>query len=59
LAGGLNRPKLQVNPNNPGDNPLAMKKLGKTAHSLNLGELAEDIKAETRTRLMDLYKKYQ
>jgi len=59
LAGGLNRPKLQVNPNNPGDNPLAMKKLGKSAHSLNLGDLAEDIKSETRTRLMDLYKSYK
>jgi len=37
-AGGLNKPKLQVNPNNKADNPLAMKSLGHTAHTLNLGD---------------------
>lgn len=57
ISGGLNGPKLQVNPNNMGDNPLAMQKLGKTAHSLNLGAVAENAKIETETRLMDLYKR--
>lgn len=39
MSGGLNKPHQQINPNNPGDNPLAMKKLGKTSSpSLNLEE---------------------
>lgn len=59
LSGGLNGPKRQVNPNNPADNPLAMKKLGKTAHSLNLDEAMQEVEQETRSRLMDLYKRYQ
>jgi hypothetical protein len=42
LSGGLNGPKLQVNPNNPGDNPLAMGDLGRSAHSLNLGRTDEE-----------------
>ena len=58
LSGGLNGPKKQVNPNNMGDNPLAMPALGKTAHSLNLGKVAEDIKEETENRLWNLFKKY-
>ena len=38
-AGGLNKQKLQVNPNHPGDNPLAMGKLGKfSAPAVNIGE---------------------
>jgi len=57
LAGGLNGPKTQVNPNNPGDNPLAMPGLGKTAHSLNLGAVAEDVEQQLENRLMDLYKR--
>jgi len=43
-AGGLNKPKLQVNPNNKADNPLAMKSLGDTAHTLNLGDSDDDIR---------------
>jgi hypothetical protein len=42
LSGGLNGRKLQVNPNNPGDNPLAMGDLGRSAHSLNLGRTDEE-----------------
>jgi hypothetical protein len=42
LSGGLNGRKLQVNPNNPGDNPLAMGDLGRSAHSLNLGKVDEE-----------------
>ncbi len=57
LAGGLNGPKTQVNPNNMGDNPLAMPGLGKTAHSLNLGAVAEDVEQQLENRLMDLYKR--
>jgi hypothetical protein len=57
LAGGLNGPKTQVNPNNMGDNPLAMPGLGKTAHSLNLGAVAEDVEQQMENRLMDLYKR--
>ena len=36
ISGGLNGPKRQINPNNPGDNPLAMTGLGK--NTLNLEE---------------------
>jgi hypothetical protein len=57
LSGGLNGPKLQSNPNNMGDNPLAMRRLGKTASpSLNLGDMAESVEKESTTRLWDLYK---
>jgi hypothetical protein len=42
LSGGLNGRKLQVNPNNPGDNALAMGDLGRSAHSLNLGKVDEE-----------------
>ena len=51
VSGGLNGPKKQVNPNNPGDNPLAMKSLGTTAHSLNLEETVEK-------KLFDFYQYY-
>ena len=38
-SGGLNRQKIQANPNNPADNPLAMGKLGKmSAPAVNIGE---------------------
>jgi len=58
LAGGLNGPKLQVNPNNPGDNAMAMTDLGKrAAASVNLGAIAEQIEHEEQTRLLDLYRK--
>jgi hypothetical protein len=58
LAGGVNGPKLQSNPNNPGDNPLAMKTLGTHASpNLNLGAIAEQIEQETENRLLDLYRK--
>lgn len=50
ISGGLNRPKNQVNPNNPGDNPLAMKNLGKTAINL------ED---SIKEGLNNLYKQYK
>jgi hypothetical protein len=60
LAGGLNGPKLQSNPNNMGDNPLAMGRLGKHASpNLNLGAVAEDIEQKLENRLMDLYKRIQ
>ena len=58
LSGGLNGQKLQSNPNNMADNPLAMRDLGKGPYKqLNLGKVSEDIKVETETRLMDLYKR--
>jgi hypothetical protein len=53
LAGGLNGPKRQINPNNMGDNPLAMRELGRTAHSLNLGESSNDV-----STLWNLYKQF-
>jgi hypothetical protein len=60
LGGGLNGPKLQSNPNNMGDNPLAMGRLGKHAGpNLNLGAVAEDIEQKLENRLMDLYKRIQ
>jgi hypothetical protein len=60
LAGGLNGPKLQVNPNNPADNPLSMRKLGQhSSSSLNLGSEADNLKEQTERRLMDLYKEFQ
>jgi hypothetical protein len=58
LSGGLNGPKKQANPNNMGDNPLAMHKLGqKASPSLNLGDVAESVEKETTSRLWNLYKK--
>jgi hypothetical protein len=58
ISGGLNGPKLQVNPNNMGDNPLAMRNLGKgPSGQVNLGAMAEDIEQKLETRLMDLYKR--
>lgn len=60
LSGGLNGPKKQVNPNNPGDNPLAMKSLGKSSSpAVNLEQVAEDIEAQEKQRLWDLYKRYE
>jgi hypothetical protein len=60
LSGGLNGPKLQVNPNNMGDNPLAMSRLGHTSSpSLNLGDIAESVGKESTTRLWDLYRDYK
>jgi len=59
LAGGLNGPKLQVNPNNMGDNPLAMRSLGKgPSGQVNLGKVAENIKTEAENRLWELYQRY-
>jgi hypothetical protein len=58
VSGGLNSPKLQSNPNNMGDNPLAMGRLGtKASPNLNLGAVAEDIEQKLENRLMDLYKR--
>jgi len=59
VSGGLNGPKLQSNPNNMGDNPLAMRNLGSRGASgqLNLGAMAEDIEQKLENRLMDLYKR--
>jgi hypothetical protein len=58
VSGGLNGPKLQVNPNNMGDNPLAMRNLGKgPSGQVNLGAVAEDIEQKLENRLMDLYKR--
>ena len=60
LAGGLNGPKLQVNPNNPADNPLSMRTLGQhSSSSLNLGSEADNLKEETERRLMDLYQRFE
>jgi hypothetical protein len=59
LSGGLNGPKLQVNPNNAGDNPLAMVGLGKkSSPALNLGAIAEGVSDETERKLMNLYRKF-
>jgi len=61
MSGGLNGPKMQVNPNNMGDNPLAMRNLGSKGASgqINLGAMAEDIEQKLENRLMDLYKRIQ
>jgi hypothetical protein len=60
MSGGVNGPKRQVNPNNPGDNPLAMKRLAqRPSGQVDLGAVAEGIEKETQTRLWNLYKKYQ
>ena len=60
IAGGLNGPKLQVNPNNMADNPLAMRNLGSRGASgqVNLGRMAEGVKAEAENRLWELYQRY-
>jgi len=58
VSGGLNGPKLQSNPNNPGDNPMAMRKLGvKASPNLNLGAMAEQVELETHQKLLDLYRR--
>jgi LysM repeat protein len=59
VSGGLNGPKLQSNPNNMADNPLAMRNLGSRGASgqLNLGAMAEDVEQRLENRLMDLYKR--
>jgi hypothetical protein len=58
IAGGLNGPKLQVNPNNAGDNPLAMGDLGrKSSPAVNLGAMAEQVQRESEDRLLELYKR--
>jgi hypothetical protein len=58
LSGGLNGPKLQVNPNNMADNPLAMKDLGKgPSGQVNLGAIAEQVELEDQQRMLDLYRK--
>jgi Protein of unknwon function (DUF3008) len=61
VSGGLNGPKLQSNPNNMADNPLAMRNLGSRGASgqLDLGAMAEDIEQKLENRLMDLYKRIQ
>ena len=49
MSGGLNKQKRMSNPNNPADNPLAMKKLGKMPGAqLNIEEakIAESLEAE-------------
>jgi hypothetical protein len=51
LSGGLNGPKRQANPNNPADNPLAMKALGKKGS----GQLNLD---EAENSLWSLYKRF-
>ena len=57
LAGGLNGPKLQSNPNNPGDNPLAMRRLGRHAGpNLDLGAVVEQVERESEDRLLALYR---
>ena len=53
ISGGLNGPKRQVNPNNPGDNPLAMTKL-------NRGPGAQvDVTEQVKNHLESLYQKYK
>ena len=58
LAGGLNGPKKQVNPNNMADNPLAMPDLGKGPYKqINLESIAEEVEQDDQQRLLDLYRK--
>lgn len=60
LAGGLNGPKRQINPNNLADNPLAMSNLGKApSGQINLGAMSEQVIADEERRLLDLYKRIQ
>jgi len=54
ISGGLNGQKRQINPNNPGDNPLAMAGIGK--NSLNLEESEEDTSV---SHLEALYKEFK
>jgi hypothetical protein len=55
IAGGLNGPKLQVNPNNPGDNPLAMQDIKN--NTVNLGE--SELEETSASHLMELYKEFK
>lgn len=52
ISGGLNGPKRQINPNNKGDNPLAMTGLGK--NTLNLEE-----SDSVESHLQKLYKEFK
>lgn len=56
LSGGLNKRHMQINPNNPADNSMAMSKLGR-AHSGQI-QLGEE-EAKIKEGLVNLYKKYQ
>jgi hypothetical protein len=56
ISGGLNGPKRQINPNNPGDNPMAMTGIGKD--TLNMSQQVsegEDVKSHLET----LYKEFK
>jgi len=56
ISGGLNGPKKQINPNNPGDNPMAMTGIGKD--TLNMSQQVsegEDVKSHLET----LYKEFK
>jgi hypothetical protein len=56
MAGGLNGPKRQVNPNNPGDNPRAMPALGlRGSAQINIeeGELAQSLRAQFESFVQD------
>jgi len=55
IAGGLNGPKLQVNPNNMGDNPLAMQHMKN--NTVNLGE--SELEETSASHLMELYKEFK
>jgi hypothetical protein len=62
LSGGLNGPKQQSNPNNAGDNPLAMPRLGQhSSPNLNLGiqKDEKEINEEVERGLRELYKRYK
>ena len=62
LSGGLNGPKQQSNPNNPGDNPIAMPRLGQhSSPNLNLGiqKDEKEINEEVERGLRELYKRYR
>jgi hypothetical protein len=62
LSGGLNGPKQQSNPNNPGDNPIAMSRLGQhSSPTLNLGiqKDEKEINEEVERGLRELYKRYR
>jgi hypothetical protein len=54
ISGGLNKQHMQVNPNNLGDNPLAMQRLGKApSGQIQLGEADVIL-----TKLQNKYAKY-
>ena len=55
LAGGLNGPKRQINPNNMADNPMAMKKLGAS----NSGAVNIDESNKIQSHLWSLYRKVE